>query len=247
VSATGAWHPDPYGEASWRWWDGAAWGAEIAPAREAPDLAPLESAIGRSLVLEQQHGTGTDVLRCGTVAVGLMHKSFALDVGAEVATGAWKFDRRGIVSGRAHVLVEPARAEIGAFAWDGGGTDGTLQFADGRWFRLARARQLAQEGVASPADYDPSHAVWVWYGPDRTPFMTVRLAAPAPQTKTIFGREIQYTSSSTGKTGMEIWTDVHQAAAGVRELPLLTVLGSFLIWWITTVREGMRRRRMSRF
>ncbi len=134
------------------------------------------------------------------------------------------------------------------FTWDGVGTgsDGTLSFVDGRWFRLTRAKQLAHEQVVSPADYDPAHAIWVWYGPDRTPLITVRLAAPPPKTKRIFGREIEYTTSSsaTGKTGMEIWTDLHPAAGSVRELPVLTLLGTFLIWWTQTRREAMARDRL---
>jgi hypothetical protein len=217
----------------------------VAPARETPDLAPLASVAGRSLRLDQQFGAGTDVLRCEETAVGLMHKPSFGEVGAEASSGAWRFDREGIVTGRARVQVEPSRQEIGLFTWDGigTGTDGTLQFADGRWFRLARAQQLAAEQVVSPADYDPAHAVWVWYGPDRNPLSTVRLSAPPPKTKKIFGKEIEYTTSSsgTGKTGMDIWTDLHPPSAALRELPLLTLLGTFLIWWTTTMRESVRR------
>jgi hypothetical protein len=244
MSASGAWQPDPIGEASWRWWDGAAFTGDVAPARQDAGLAPLRDVVGRSLKLDQGHGAGTDVLQCDGTAVGLMHKPTFGELTGEASSGAWWFDREGIVTGRARVLVEPSRQEIGLFAWDGvgSGTDGTLHFPDGRWFRLARATQLAHEGVVSPAPYDPSHAVWVWYGPDRVPLMTVRLAARL-QTKKIFGREITYTSSSTGKTGMDIWTDLHPAAGSIRELPLLTLLGTFLIWWTTTQRESIRRNR----
>jgi hypothetical protein len=143
------------------------------------------------------------------------------------------------------VLVQPSNQEIAQFAWDGvgTGTDGTLQFPDGRWFRLARATQLAQEGVASPADYDPGHQIWVWYGPDRVPVATVRLAI-RQSTKKIFGKEITYTSSSTGKTGSDIWTDLHPAAASTRELPVLMTLSTALIWVHTTRREAMLRDRL---
>jgi hypothetical protein len=111
---------------------------------------------------------------------------------------------------------------------------------------LARAQQLAGEGVTSPADYDPNHRVWVWYGPDRIPISTVRLADNL-KTKEIFGRTVSYHSSSTGKTQDNLWTDVHAHAATVRELPLLTTLGTFLIWWTTTQREAhQRRHRMNR-
>jgi hypothetical protein len=248
MAAAESWYPDPFGEASWRWWDGSAWSGRVAPARETPELEPVATAVGRSLKLDQEFGAGTDVLRCGETAVGLMHKPHFGEVTSEASSGGWYFDREGIVTGRARVLVEPSRQEIALFRWDGigTGTDGNLQFADGRWFRLARAQQLAQEQVVSPADYDPAHAVWVWYGPDRVPLSTVRLASPPPKTKKIFGREIEYTTSSsgTGKTGMEIWTDLHPASASVRELPLLTLLGTFLIWWTTTMRESVHRNRM---
>ena len=248
MTAAEAWYPDPIGEASWRWWDGAAWSGRVAPARENPELAPLTGMVGRSLRLDQQFGAGTDVLRCEQTAVGLMHKPHIGEVGVEASSGAWHFDREGIVTGRARVLVEPSRQEIALFTWDGigTGTDGTLQFVDGRWFRLTRAQQLAGEQVVSPADYDPAHAVWVWYGPDRTPLTTVRLSSPPPKTKKIFGRAIEYTTSSsgTGKTGVDIWTDLHPPCASVRELPLLTLLGTFLIWWTTTMRESVHRSRM---
>ena len=245
MTTPAAWHPDPFGEGSWRWWDGSAWSGRVAPARETPELAPLVSVVGRSLKLEQEWGSGTDMLGCDGTAVGLMHKPHIGDITAEASSGAWRFDRQGIVTGRARVLVEPSGQEIALFTWDGvgTGTDGTLQFPDGRWLRLTRAQQLAREQVTSPADYHPEHAVWVWYGPDRVPFATVRLAAPPPKTKKIFGREIEYTTSSsgTGKTGMDIWTDLHPAAAAVRELPLATLLGTFLIWWTTTMRESVHR------
>jgi hypothetical protein len=247
MTTPAGWFPDPFGEASWRWWDGAAWSGRVGPARETPELVPVATAVGKSLRLDQQQGSGTDVLRCEETAVGLMHKPFVGEISAETSSGAWYLDREGIVTGRARVMVEPARQEIGTFVWDGigTGTDGTLHFVDGRWFRLTRAQQLPREQVVSPADYDPSHAIWVWYGADRTPFATVRLSSPPPKTKKIFGREVEYTTSSygTGKTSSDIWTDLHPPAASVRELPLLVVLGTFLIWWTTTMRESVRRNR----
>jgi hypothetical protein len=244
MPAESAWHPDPIGEASWRLWDGSAWTGQTAPAREAPDLQPLSIAFGKSVKLDQQFGAGTDVLKCDEAPVGLMHKPTFGDVTAETAAGTWVFDREGILRGRARVQVAPSGQEIGLFSWDGvgTGTDGTLQFIDGRWFRLTRATRLAREGVTSPAPYDPNHKVWVWYGPDRAPVATVRLAQRL-QTKRIFGKEITYTSSSTGKTGDDIWTDMHPPAQTTRELALLTMLGTYLIWWDTTQRESVRRNR----
>ena len=243
MTGAAAWHPDPVGEASWRWWDGTSWSERTGPAREAPELAPLSVALGKSVVLDQ--GRGSDVFKCEETPVGLLHMPFAGDPTAETASGAWHFDLGGVITGKASVLVQPSNQEIARFAWDGigTGTDGTLQFPDGRWFRLTRATQLAQEGVASPADYDPGHQIWVWYRHDRLPVATVRLAI-RQSTKKVFGKEIRYTSSSTGKTGSDIWTDLHAAAASTRELPVLMTLSTALIWVHTARREAMHRDRL---
>lgn len=248
MTTAAEWLPDPIGEASWRWWDGSAWSGQTAPGRPTPELTPMNFALGKSVLLNQDHPSGTDVLECEGAAVGAMHKPFAGEITMDCATGAWLFDREGIVHGAARVLVQPSNQEIARFDWDGigTGTDGLLQFPDGRWFRLTRATRLAQEGVTSPADYSPEHAIWVWYGPDRIPISTIRLAAHV-KTKKIFGHEFEYTSSSTGKTGDNIWTDMHPHASSTRELPLLTTLGTFLIWWTTTMREAhQRHHRMNR-
>jgi hypothetical protein len=139
--------------------------------------------------------------------------------------------------------VQPANQEISHFQWDSGsGTDGTLQFPDGHWFRLTRATELAREGVASPADYDPAHRIWVWYDHTRTPVSTVRLAI-RKQTKKVFGKEIEYTSSGTGKSSHDVWTDMHPAAGTKRELGLLTMLGTYVVWLDTLQRESVRRDR----
>jgi hypothetical protein len=244
MAAEAAWHPDPFGEASWRLSNGGAWTEQTAPARETPDLAPIAVAFGKSVMLDQESG-GTDVFKCDEIPVGLLHFPTFGDPTAETAAGAWHFDLRGVMTGRVHVFVQPANQEIGQFLWEGigTGTDGTLHFPDGRWFRLARATQLAQEGVVSPADYDPSHQIWVWYGPDRAAVATVRLAIRL-KTKTVFGKEFTYTSSSTGKTGSDIWTDMHEPAASVRELPVLMTLATAMIWSHTARREAMRRDRL---
>jgi len=244
MAAEAAWHPDPFGEASWRLSNGTEWTDQTAPARETPELAPIAVAFGKSVVLDQDGG-GADVFKCDETPVGLLHIPFAGDPTAETAAGAWHFDFRGVMTGRAHVHVQPSNQEIAQFSWEGigTGTDGTLQFPDGRWFRLARATQLAQEGVTSPADYDPGHQIWVWYGPDRVPVATMRLAI-RQSTKKVFGKEITYTSSSTGKPGSDIWTDLHEAAASVRELPVLMTLATAMIWSHTVRREAMRRDRI---
>ena len=242
MSETGAWHPDPYGEASWRLHDGAAWTGHTAPARETPDLQPFTIALNKSVKLEQ--GKGTDVVKCDDTPVGLMHQpSFTGNVTVETSNGAWHLDREGILRGAARVSVQPSNQEIAHFQWDhASGTDGTLQFPDGRWFRLTRATSLAGEGVTSPAAYDPNHRIWVWYDHTRTPVATTRLAQRL-QTKKIFGKEITYTSSSTGKTGDDVWTDMHPAAATTRELGLLTMLSTFVIWSHTLQVESIRRDR----
>ena len=244
MTATGAWHPDPIGEASWRWWDGAAWSGQTGPAREIPELAPLSIAHGKSVMLDQEDPSKIDVLKCDGVPVGLLHTSAMGNATGETASGSWNFDREGIIRGAARVLVQPSNTEIGRFEWEGvgTGTDGTLQFIDGRWLRLTRATHLAQEGVQSPAPYDPHHQIWVWYGPDRQPISTVRLAVRY-KTKKVFGKEITYTSSSTSKTGSDIWTDFHPPAATLRELPVITMLSTFLIWQSTMMKESVARDR----
>jgi hypothetical protein len=242
MTAEGAWHPDPIGEGSWRYYDGQAWTGQVAPARETPELAPFATAHGKSVKLEQ--GKGTDVLKCDDTPLGLMHPpTLTGNVTVETASGAWNLNRQGILRGAARVNVQPSNQEIAHFQWDGATvTGGTLQFPDGRWFRLTRATQLANEQVPSPVDYDPNHQIWVWYDHTRTPVATVRLAQRL-QTKKVFGKEITYTSSSTGKTGDDVWTDMHPAAANTRELGLLTMLGTFLIWSHTLARESIKRDR----
>ena len=52
MSATAAWQPDPYGEASWRLYDGAAWSGQTAPAREALDLAQERFRVGANTFVD---------------------------------------------------------------------------------------------------------------------------------------------------------------------------------------------------
>ena len=244
------WQPDPVGEASWRWWGGRDWTGDVAPARQAPELAPLGELIARqSLKLEQQGVGGADTLVAAGRPAGYLYKTWTGEATGETSAGSWRFDRQGLLSGIWRVLVQPADQEIGRFALDSltAGAVGTLQFVDGRWFRLTTAQQLAAEGVASPAPYDPSHAVWVWYGPDRVPFATVRLAAPPQKTKTIFGMEVKYTTYGTGQTSQDVWVDLHPAAASVRELPLVTLAGTYVVWAVISARDAARSRRRSRF
>jgi hypothetical protein len=248
MTAAQAWHPDPYGEGSWRLWDGNAWTGSTAPARETPDLAPVQIALGKSVKLDQEFAAGTDVLQCEGTAIGLLHKPFIGELTGETSTGAWCFDREGIITGRARVQVQPSRQEIALFSWDGigTGTDGTLQFPDGRWFRLVRTRELeATKRVMW--DRVPTDGEWIWHGADNVPLAVPRLTWPEAEKKTkkIFGKEIEYTTSSwkggTGRTTSDVWVDILPPAANVRELPLLVLLGAFLVWWTVTLREEVWR------
>jgi hypothetical protein len=249
MSVASAWHPDPVGEGSWRLWDGQAWTGQTAPARETPELAPLQLAVGKSVKLDQQLGAGTDVLKCDETPVGLMHKPHIGELTGEVSTGAWRFDREGVITGKARVQVEPSRHEIGLFTWDGigTGTDGTLQFTDGRWFRLVRSQELRADKRIMLHDRVVTEGAWVWHGAENVPLLVPRITWPEPEKKTkkIFGKEIEYTTSSwksgTGRTTSDVWVDVLPSAANLRELPLLVVLGTFLVWWTVTMRENVWR------
>ena len=245
MTAAQAWHPDPYGQASWRLWDGNAWTGHVAPARQAPELAPIDTAVGRSLKLDQEFTSGTDVLQCEGTAVGLMHKPFIGELTGETSTGAWCFDREGVITGRARVQVQPSRQEIGLFSWDGigTGTDGTLQFPDGRWFRLVRTQEMQTKRIMR--DRVPTSGAWAWQGADNVPLVVPRLTWPEDQKKTkkIFGKEIEYTTykSGTGRTTSDVWVDVLPPAANLRELPVLVLLGAFLVWWTVSARENVWR------
>ncbi len=57
------WHPDPYGGASHRWWDGAAWTDRIGPAEPQAGLRPMEEALDKNLMLAQKMFKGDDLLR----------------------------------------------------------------------------------------------------------------------------------------------------------------------------------------
>jgi hypothetical protein len=244
-----AWHPDPIGEASWRLWDGNAWTGQVAPARETPDLQALSIAHGRSVKLDQQFGAGTDVLMCDETPVGLMHKPTFGEITVETAAGSWLFDRQGIITGRVRVVVQPGSQEIATFKWDGigTGTDGTLWFPDGRWFRLVRTQELQANQRINLHDRVVTDGAWVWHGADNVPLLVPRITWPEAEKKTkkIFGKEIEYTSTSwksgSGRTASDVWVDVLPPAANLRELPLLVLLGAFLVWWSVTLREQVWR------
>jgi hypothetical protein len=93
----------------------------------------------------------------------------------------------------------------------------------------------------------PTDGEWVWHGADNVPLAVPRLTWPEAEKKTkkIFGKEIEYTTSSwkggTGRTTSDVWVDILPPAANVRELPLLVLLGAFLVWWTVTLREEVWR------
>ena len=43
-AAPAAWHPDPYGGACHRWWDGTSWTEEVGPGEPQFGLAPMRDA-----------------------------------------------------------------------------------------------------------------------------------------------------------------------------------------------------------
>jgi hypothetical protein len=243
------WHPDPIGAASWRYWDGSAWTARTGPASGDLGLTPLGDVVGQELLLHQQMGAGDDELKAGETRVGILQKPFAGEVTGHSANGSWHFDRQGMTQNQVGVKVVPAGAEIAKFAWDGiaTGTRGQLSFPDGRVFPFERTTDIGTGhlGPVGESRY-MSAGEWTFLSPEGAPLVGSGLFSPAQQKKTkkIFGKEIEYTtwSSGTGKTVAEVRTKLHPAAASLQELPLLALLATFCAWWTAAVNESVWRR-----
>lgn len=241
MTAAGVWHPDPLGEASWRWWDGHAWTGHTGPARELPDLTPIRAVGVCSAMLYPQRGSRTAGLWCDQTLIALLNLDASRPVG-ETATGSWCFRRKGGFNPRDHVLVQPSDQEIGKLAWGDPGDDKVLQFVDGRTFRLADTAKLEQEGVVVPYHDSATDHAWAWVGADRVPIATVRLMG-VPKTKKVLGREFHYKESISGVTSRDVWIDIHPAAAAVHELPLLTVMGVQVAYQIIKATDSAARER----
>jgi hypothetical protein len=267
ASATApAWHPDPYGGASHRWWDGTAWADDVGPAEQQFGLRPMAEALDESLFLDQRNLiSGNDVLRTEDgVHFGLLHKPFVGNVTGHSAHGSWTFDRQGVTQNQLEIRVLPANVAIARFEWQGigTGTSGTLVFNDQRWFGFLPTHDVQTrleagagfdrevvldrgvEGVGYSRDRVLSGGAWSFfeYG-QGAGITTSRLEWPGPSGRILHPGDVTtdtpvtITTSGTGNTTAEVFTDVFETGAGRRELPLLVLLSTYLVWWTAVIRE----------
>jgi uncharacterized protein DUF2510 len=230
------WHPDPYGGASWRYWDGEAWTAHTAP-RYNEGFTPVHQLIGRRALLHQQVGGGERPLYADEARVGILDIPFVGDTTAHSAEGSWYLDRRTFSPTTVWIKVLPAKIEIAKFEWASlsmaGG--GTLAFADGRQLAFVAGgdetirRQPGTFGDMSA--YAPAQGTWSFARADGSPLVSTELVWPE-------GKAVRW---GTGRTSADIWTEIHPSARGTHELPLLTLLSTFLVWWNVSLREQVSR------
>jgi hypothetical protein len=233
--APAAWHPDPYGGATHRYWNGEAWTEDVGPAEPQYGLAPIREAAGGSLTLHQAISSGNDELRDDSGRLfGYMNKPFAGEVTVYSDRGTWLLDRQGLTQNKLSIRVQPPNVEIARFEWQGvgTGTNGRLVFNDGRWFDFIRGEDMDRSRLPGPEhEFVITAGSWTFLDHAAAPLVTARLAFP----------EAGGFSYGTGKTAGTIVADVFEAAAERRELPLLTMLGVFLVWWTVSLRERVSR------
>lgn len=241
AEAQGSWQPDPYGGASWRWWDGRAWGAQTGPADPDAGFEPIRSALGGQLVLQRETAGSDGALMLGSQRVAQIHKPPVGDGQAHCAEGSWLFEGNAITAERRVVRSLPSRAEIGRFEWgDGGflampGSNGMLVFPDGRHFRFPRTADLQGRSGGLLGDVKAMAAPdWTFMGSANTPLLRAQ-----------FG---QAPWDRVGHVGAgALWIDVYPVAAEVIELPLLILLATFLTWAMASSTESRQRLRHDGF
>jgi hypothetical protein len=242
--APAAWHPDPYGGACHRWWDGSSWTEDVGPGEPQFGLAPMRDAAGRSLQLDQGIGSGTDELRDEQgLRFGLMQIPTLGNVTVYAERGTWVLDRQGLTQNALSIRVQPANFQIARFEWQGvgTGTNGHVVFNDGRWFHFLRGEDMDRSRFPGAIqEYMVTAGSWTFLDPAGTAIVTVRLAQPG-DTERVMGADIKITTWGTGKTAGNIVADVHSEAVDRRELPLLTLLGVYLVWWTVTLQEQVSR------
>lgn len=257
-----AWYPDPYGGASHRWWDGTEWTDDVGPAEPQYGLQPMRNALGKNLFLEQKGLVkGTDILRSPQgEQFGFMNKPLAGDVSVHSAEGSWIFDLQGFTQNHLEIRVMPANAPIASFEWYGGvqtGREGILRFPDQRWFRFvvtSEIQTVQHRGLFPPdiSDRVPMGGAWSFFPPEsNTGLVTSRLAWPEAG-RLLFPGDITLdvpitiTNRGTNNTSAEILTDVFETLEGRREIPLLVLLSTFLVWWYAIVRDRAEMNRNDR-
>ena len=234
----GAWHPDPFGGASWRWWDGGAWSARTAPAEPERSFdRPLRETPGAGLLTLHREDAGTDgVLRLGDASVGRIHKPGIGDGAAHCHEGSWAF-RRPALQERADAFALPSGAFVARFQFGGGGffsmpgRNGVISFGDGRTF-----------AVRDTAD--------LWGGPKGV-LQQLESVAPADWTvvtqtgvallRTDFGTSPKRSYHRWGAS--DLWAEVYPAAADSIELPLLLLLTTLMSWTYASSIEAKRNLR----
>lgn len=240
TEAQGAWHPDPFGGGSWRWWDGAAWGSETAPPSADGDFAPIRSVIGKQLVLQRQSmGTDGDLM-LGDTRVAAIGKAMFGSGGAVCSSGSWAFEGPP-TNERKTVRVVPSGQEIARFQWgDGGffavaGLSGSIDFRDGRRFLLRKTDDVYGRGGGLLSDLKTmAEADWTIVANGNLPLIRVQFGATP-------------SSGSWGVGAAEVVTDVYPDAANAIELPLLVLLGTFAAWGVAAATEARQRARRRDF
>ena len=234
--ARGSWQPDPYGGASWRWWDGTAWGAQTAPADpNAGFAAPIRSAVGSQVALGREDAATEGDLMLGAQRVGYVHKPNFSSGQGDCAEGSWMFEGNPMVE-RREIRVLPSGQCIATFQWGGGGffampgSHGSLVFADGRRFGFPRTPDVYGRSGGLMGDIKAmATADWTVIGPTNVPLL-----------RSQFGLSTDgYHRVGAGA----LWIDVYPPAAEVFELPLLILLTAYVTFGMASSNEARRRLR----
>lgn len=233
--AQGSWQPDPYGGASWRWWDGAAWGSDTGAAYPDAGFAPIRSAIGGRLVLGRAAAAIEGDLMLGDQRVARIYRPGPGTGEAHCSEGSWQFEGNAMTSERRTVRVLPSGLEIARFEWGHGGflafpgSNGMLTFTDGRRVPFPRTADVQGRSGALMDDLRAmASADWTVMGPRNNPILRAQFGL-APRDG------VHHVGAS------ELWVDVFPDAAQVIEYPLLVMLATFLAWTIASSNEARHR------
>ena len=237
TEAQGNWQPDPYGGASWRLWDGAAWGTRTAPATPDGGFAPLRSVIGSQVVLARPAAANEADLMLGQQWIARIQRSGPGNAEAHCSEGSWLFEGNAVTGERRTIRVLPSGVEIGRFEWGDGsivsmpGSHGMLTFVDGRHLRFPRTSELhGRRGGLLDDLRGLAEADWTILGPSNVPLLRSQYAPGG--------------TDGPGRVGAgPVWLDVYPQAADAIELPLLVLLTAFLTWSIGSSTEARRRLR----
>jgi hypothetical protein len=234
TEAQGSWHPDPFGGGSWRWWDGAAWGSETAPASDDGDYVPIHSVVGGQLVLQRESAGTEGELMWGERLIARIGKAMFGSGGAVCSDGSWAFE--GPPTNETKVVrVLPSRQEIGRFQWgDGGlvaiaGLNGSIAFVDGRRFLVRKTADVFGRSGGLFSDL-ATMAAADW---------TITSGWNQPLIRMQVGVAPSHGFFNVGAA--EVVTDVYPDAGQVIEMPLLTLLGTFAAWGVAAASEARRR------